>query len=283
MSVISQQGTTSLEPDASPLRPIEVALCRVVFNRPLAAAYWHLAVAAPDWVLTVKPGQFFQLLCPGQGQGSHLLRRPMSVYRIDRMHKCLEFLYKVVGKGTGGLAGMQAGDDLDLFGPLGRGFLLETGWRHVVLLGRGAGSATLAPVAEAAIERGMTATAVLSAARPEFAVSAEHLRAVGAEVVIVTDDDGSSEVERVEPLLRRIVAERGTGLIATCGSNRLTRLAQRLRRELGIAGQVALEQPMACGIGICWCCVRPFSVNGHIEFRRVCSEGPVFDLNEALP
>jgi dihydroorotate dehydrogenase electron transfer subunit len=59
-------------------------------------------------------------------------------------------------------------------------------------------------------------------------------------------------------------------------------LLKRLGREFNIPGQVAMEQQMACGIGMCFCCVRSFEVGGAIEQRRVCFEGPVFDLSEAL-
>jgi len=254
----------------------------VVFNQPIVGPYRHLSVAAPAVALGAMPGQFFQLLCPGQGQGSHVLRRPMSVYRIDRAHGRVEFLYKVVGTGTRRLAGLAPGDGLDLFGPLGRGFRLVPDWRHIILLGRGAGMATLAPLADAANISGIAVTAVLSVARPELAVSIDRLRGAGAEVTLVNDADGSAAPDRVERLLCQIVAERGSNFIATCGSNRLLQLVQRLGRELGIAGQVALEQPMACGVGMCFCCVRPFVLGGQTEYRRVCHEGPVFDVQQAL-
>ena len=61
------------------------------------------------------------------------------------------------------------------------------------------------------------------------------------------------------------------------------RVQQRLAQEFGLPGQVAMEQQMACGIGLCYCCVRDFNVNGEIVNRRVCWDGPVFDLMEALP
>lgn len=266
----------------TPARPYRELSCEVNSNRALAGSYWHLSVSMPSPAPMVLPGQFFQLLCPGQGCGNHLLRRPMSVYRIDASHGRVEFLYKVVGVGTRALTSLATGDSLNVFGPLGRGFWLEPDWHHVILLGRGAGLATLAPLAEAAIARGMTVTAVLSTARPELAVSVEHLRAAGADVIVVNDADGSAAVEQVELLLRRLTAAHGSNLIATCGSERLLRLAQRLGHELGIAGQVALEQPMACGIGMCFCCVRPFSVDGQTITRRICHEGPVFDVREAL-
>lgn len=266
-------------PDAAELVS---AACKVVFHQAVNDRYRHLAVSAPRAALDAAPGQFFQLLCPGQGQDTHFLRRPMSVYRVDRVAQRLEFLYKVTGVGTRGLASLLPGERLEIFGPLGRGFRLEPTWRHVVLVGRGVGLATLAPLAEAARSRGMQVTAVLSAARAEYVMSVEHLRGVGAEVIVVTDEDGSAEPSRVEARLRRLIEQKGGDLIATCGSNRLLQLTRRLGRELGIAGQVALEQQMACGIGMCHCCVRLFQGAGGSEPRRVCHDGPVFDVQETL-
>ena len=66
------------------------------------------------------------------------------------------------------------------------------------------------------------------------------------------------------------------------GSARLIRVQQRLAREFGLPGQVAMEQQMACGIGLCHACVRDFDVGGEILSQRVCWDGPVFDLMEAL-
>lgn len=275
-------GEDRISGNTGEARPLREMTCEVISNRPLANSYWHLSLAMPAPAPSVLPGQFFQLLCPGHGSGNHVLRRPMSVFRILGGEGRVEFLYKVVGLGTRALTVLGAGDTLNAFGPLGQGFRLAPGWRHVILLGRGAGLATLAPLAEAAIDQGMAVTAVLSTARPELAVSAEHLQAAGAEVIVVNDADGSSEVDQVELLLRRLVDAHGSNLIATCGSERLLRLTQRLAGEFGIAGQVALEQAMACGIGMCFCCVRPFSVAGETVMRRICLEGPVFDVQEAM-
>ena len=68
----------------------------------------------------------------------------------------------------------------------------------------------------------------------------------------------------------------------SCGSNRLMLAAQRVARRLDLFGEVALEQQMACGLGMCFCCVRPFRDGDGVVHRRVCSEGPVFPLMEAL-
>ena len=89
-------------------------------------------------------------------------------------------------------------------------------------------------------------------------------------------------MENVEGILRGLIADGRADAFFTCGSNRLMQLMKRLGREHGIPGQMAMEQIMACGLGPCYICVRTFEVDGKLEMRRVCIEGPVFDLQECL-
>ncbi|MGH7001525.1 MAG: hypothetical protein ACREEA_08475, partial [Stellaceae bacterium] len=175
------------------------------------------------------------------------------------------------------------GDRLHMVGPLGRGFTLEPTWRHIAVVGRGVGLATLAPLALMAERSGLGVTAILSARRPDLVMSVELFRAHGANVIVVTDSDHSSDVGNVERLLRDLSAQHRADALFTCGSNRLLLLLQRLGKELDIPGQAALEQQMACALGMCFCCVRDFhAAAGGVEHRRVCWEGPVFDLQEPL-
>ena len=132
--------------------PAEESLCPVVSHDWVNAEYKHLVVDASPKALTVKPGQFFNLLCPSPDEGELWLRRPQSVYRIDQAKRRIEFLYKCVGRGTNGLATLKRGDDLNMVGPLGVGFSVDPGWKHVVVLGRGVGLATLAPISQLAGE-----------------------------------------------------------------------------------------------------------------------------------
>jgi dihydroorotate dehydrogenase electron transfer subunit len=266
--------------------PVTENLCTVVSNAPVKARYRLMVLAAPETALAAKPGQFFHLLCP-ESDGAHpFLRRPMSVYRLDRAARRIEFLYKAEGVGTRAMAALRPGDGFDIMGPLGIGFTLDPAWRHIVVLGRGVGLATLAPLAEAAAARGIGITAILSAAKPEDLMSQDLFEAAGADVLTVTDTHGTSKVDNVERILRDRIAAGRADAFFTCGSNRLMLLMKRLGAEHGIPGQVALEQQMACGLGMCFCCVRSFEVagdvTGEVVQRRVCCEGPVFDLQEAL-
>lgn len=256
----------------------------IIANTPVNAEYRHLVVAADGAALAARAGQFFHLMCPHVGRDRPLLRRPMSVYRVARREQRVEFLYKVTGAGTRGLASLAPGDDLDMVGPLGRGFMLPQPCGHVLVLARGVGLATLAPLAGLAAAHGAAVTAVLSARAPHLVMSRDAFEAQGARTIAVTDADGSSAPARIAPLLDRLHAERPFSYVATCGSNRLLLLLQDLARAWRVPGEIALEQHMGCGLGMCFCCVRELTPRpGATRYRRVCVEGPVFDLMEALP
>ncbi len=276
-------ATPSASGQASWKPSIVAEVARVVANTAVNAEYRHLVVDCSEVAASAQPGQFFQLLCPHPAGEQPFLRRPMSLYGADPVKRQVEFLYKVTGAGTRGLDLIQVGGTLDIMGPLGKGFTLDPKWRHIVAVGRGAGLATLAPLAKAARANGTKVTAIFSARRPELLVSVDLFKNHGADVVPVTDSEQTSGPGNVERILRGLIAAGKCDAFFTCGSSRLMRVQQRLAIEFGRPGQVAMEQQMACGIGLCYCCVRDFNVGGEIANRRVCWDGPVFDLLEALP
>jgi len=263
--------------------PVAEMVCPVLENQWVNGEYKHLVVEAPASALAAKPGQFFHLLCREVGDAAPYLRRPMSVYRIDPTQKRIEFLYKVTGEGTKALSELEPGEELNMLGPLGQGFDLSAKPKHILMLARGVGLATLAPLAKAAQGQGIMVDAILSARSSEALMSIDYLRQSGTNVTTVTDENGDSDVGKVEELVRVIAVEKGTELFATCGSNRLLQMLRKIGGELGIPGQVALEQQMGCGLGMCYCCVLPFkNTADEIEYRRVCIDGPVFKIEEAV-
>jgi dihydroorotate dehydrogenase electron transfer subunit len=262
---------------------VSAGVAEVLSNAPVNAEYRHLVVRHGAPFTNATPGQFFQLLCPPTGDEQPFLRRPMSLYGVDPAKGEIEFLYKVTGIGTRGLARLAPGQGLDLMGPLGVGFTLDAQWRSIVVVGRGAGLATLAPLAKTAKLMGIDVTAILSARRPELLVSVERFEQQGSKVFAVTDVEGTSGPAHVERIVRGLIAENRCDAFFTCGSSRLLRVLQKLAREFKRPGQVAMEQQMACGLGLCYCCVRDFNIGGELVHRRVCWDGPTFDLLEALP
>lgn len=252
----------------------------VLHSAAVGGRYHRLVLDAPGLAGRTVPGQFFQLLC-GEGGGLPFLRRPMSVWREEAGQ--LGFLFNVTGRGTAALAAKRPGDTLSALGPLGAGFRLDPGWRRILIVARGVGLATLSPLAALAARRGLAVDAVLSARAPSDLMAAAFAGSSGAQVHAVFDTDGSSDPATVERVLRDRVARQRPDAVFTCGSARLLRLLQRVAAEAGIPGQVAIEQQMACGLGMCFCCVRPIrQANGSLADLRVCTDGPVFDLQAAV-
>jgi len=270
------------EPDPMPDRPTGEFICDVLSNDWVNDEYKLVVLAAPARALNAYAGQFFHLLCPSPDGAEVWMRRPMSIYRVDRDAGRLEFLYKCEGRGTRGMAILEPGDEFNITGPLGIGFSIDPTWKNIVVLGRGVGLATLAPLSAMAAEKKVGVTAILSARNPGVVMSVDLFEGYGAAVETVVDSDGSSAVENVETMLEALIADGRADAFFTCGSSRLLALMKRLGAKHGIPGQVAMEQIMVCGFGACYVCMRTFEVDGKRILRRVCREGPVFNMQEAV-
>lgn len=268
--------------DPYPKRLVGEFIGSVVTNDWVNGEYKLVVLRVHERALQSYAGQMFHLLCPSPDGAEVWMRRPMSIYRVDKGAGHLEFLYKVEGRGTRGMATLKPGDDFNIAGPLGVGFTLQPEWKNIVVLGRGVGLATLAPLSQLAAEHGVGVTAILSARNPGVVMSKELFDGLGANTISVVDSDGSSDVENVEKILEDLIARGKADAFFTCGSSRLLKLMQRLGKTHDIPGQVAVEQIMVCGFGACYVCVRTFEVNGERVLKRVCRDGPVFNMQEAV-
>lgn len=251
-------------------------------NTAVNAEYHLLTLEAPQSILHCQPGQFFHLLCPVTAAWQPYLRRPMSIYGYSREKGELRFLYKVTGEGTGALAELDIGDTLNVLGPLGVGFSIQSDWQNLLLLARGVGLATLAPLAQEANRLNRNLIAICSARSAELLMSIDHFCETGAEVITLTDATGTSAMDNLRRIITLKISEGVVDAMYTCGSNRMLKLAQEIGATYSIPGQIALEQRMACGLGMCQCCVRSFNRGGLITQKRVCLEGPVFDIQETM-
>jgi dihydroorotate dehydrogenase electron transfer subunit len=268
--------------DPYPQRLVGEFIGVVVANYSVNDEYKHVVLKVHAHALKAYAGQMFHLLCPSPDGAEVWMRRPMSVYRVDKQNSQIEFLYKTEGRGTRGMAMLKPGDEFNIAGPLGVGFKLEPSWKNIVVLGRGVGLATLAPLSQLAADHGVGVTAILSARNPSVVMSKELFEGLGARTITVVDSDNSSAVENVETLLNELIANGKADAFFTCGSNRLLKLMQHLGKKHNIPGQVAMEQIMVCGFGACYVCVRTFEVDGKRVLKRVCREGPVFNMREAV-
>lgn len=268
--------------DSYPQRLVGEFLGAVVSNDWVNKEYKLIVLAVHARALDAYAGQFFHLLCPSPDGAEVWMRRPMSIYRIDKKAGYIEFLYKAEGRGTRGMAMLHTGDEFNIAGPLGNGFKLQPGWENIVVLGRGVGLATLAPLSQLAADNGVGVTAILSARNPDVVMSRSLFESYGARTVTVLDTDKSSEVGNVEKILEGLIGDKKADAFFTCGSSRLLALMQRLGKKHNVPGQVAMEQIMVCGFGACYVCMRTFEIDGVKTLKRVCRDGPVFNMQEAV-
>jgi dihydroorotate dehydrogenase electron transfer subunit len=243
--------------------------CTVIGVEPVASEYRRLRFEAWPELASCRPGQFVML----RPLTARLIRRPFTVFDADADRGRAEVVFRVTGEGTARLAGLRPGDRLSVLGPLGNGFHLEPGRRRAMLVGRGVGMASLHRLARHCLALGLPTQVLISARRPDLWLAADELREDGAEVLGVDDLSGTSRLGAVERLLEPAFARPGSQCFA-CGSSRLIRLVARLGARWQVPVQVALEAPMACGIGTCHACpLRPgLETEGHL----VCVDGPVF-------
>ena len=258
--------------------------CEVVEHSWVNTRYKYLRLSAQeDLAAATKPGQFYQLKCPSTQDLQPFLLRPMSVYGVGPEAGTIEFLYNVTGVGTRALSSLAPSDHMDIVGPLGNTFLLDPGFKRIMVVVRGVGLATLAPLVQHAATAGIAISAIMSARAPQDLMQSEFLRGVEAGVHCVYDSDGSSSVEAVEALLHRLFDTQAPDVVYTCGSHRILMLLQRvLANYPHVRGEVAMEQRMACGMGVCLSCVRLFDCDGNKQFLRVCREGPVFSIRDVV-
>jgi len=244
--------------------------------------YKHMIIETEVKASVVQPGQFFNLTCPPSGDDQPFFPRPMSTYKANCEGQ-VEFLYKVVGKGTRGLSTLEEGSHLDFLGPLGKGFNVKETYKHIVVIGRGVGLATLAPLAEYAASLNVKVTAILSAKDKQHVMSRYRFEEAGAEVIEAIDTDGSSSMESVNDLIRTIHANEAIDCFYTCGSKRIISLLKEIALEFDIDGEVAVEEQMSCGLGMCCGCVKPTQkINEPPKAKKVCKDGPVFELMETI-
>lgn len=253
---------------------------RVKSNIQVSERYWHMVIDSSQLKKTVKPGQFFHIRC--KDGYNPFLRRPLSVFSINKEEKTLEFLYLVKGEGTKSLTQIKAGEQVDIFGPLGNGFTLNEHHQTILLVARGVGIATLAALAQEAYVKQIRCIAILSARTYNDLLATSMLEELGVEIYKVTDEDGTSDVENVKQLVDQIIRDNEISGAYTCGSKRLSVLLQNRLANTTIEAEIALEEHMGCAMGVCFACVCDVKEGEQVVSQRVCVEGPVFPLEKVV-
>jgi dihydroorotate dehydrogenase electron transfer subunit len=257
--------------------PVQVA--GEVLSVKKMGAYLSMTVAAPGIAEQVRPGHFVAVAVGGT-ESSMLLRRAFSVFSAsDRgmYGGTVEFVFAVHGKGTEWLARQRQGDPLDVVGPLGRPFKLPKEPVTATLVGGGYGTAPLFSLAETLRGKGCRVDFVVGAATSERLFGALEAKRISSSVAFTTDDGSVGERGRVSDVLPGVLDKTRSDLVYACGPMPMLKAVAEIAMAHGIPSQVAVEEAMACGIGVCMTCVLPArGDDGVTRMVRSCVEGPVF-------
>jgi len=241
--------------------------------------YHHLTFVAPGVAEHARPGQFVALAVGGP-TSANLLRRCFSIHRVSPSGTyggTVDVVVSAHGAGTQWLAGLRAHDEVDIVGPLGRPFPLPKEPVPTILVGGGYGSAPLFWLAESLRERGCRVEMVLGAATESRLFGVLEARRCADGVTITTDDGSLGQRGWVSDVLPDIIRRTGAGVVYGCGPMGMLRSITEVAAAEGAVAQVAVEESMACGVGVCMTCVMPVQGNdGVTRMVRSCVEGPVF-------
>ena len=243
----------------------------VTENRRLTDSFHVIKLTPATPLPEILPGQFVQALV-ADSPGT-FLRRPLSVHDVDVSENTLSLLIQIAGKGTERLSRLQPGEKLNLIFPLGNSFTLPQKGESVLLTGGGCGMAPLFYLGRKVIESGAYPHFALGFRSRSRIIGHEEFRQLGK--VHLATEDGS---EGYRGFVTGIPAfrEENWDRVYSCGPEAMMKAvtAECLRRD--IFCEVSLENLMACGIGVCLCCVVP-TTSGNL---CTCTDGPVFNVHD---
>lgn len=243
----------------------------VVSQTCIAKDIYSLWIQTKDIAHKAVPGQFISMYTR---DGSKLLPRPISICEIDKEQNRLRLVYRVTGENTGTeqFSKMDAGDSIEVLGPLGNGFPLEAGTgKKAFLIGGGIG---VPPILELA-KRLDADKQIIMGYRDEQFLKEEFEQ--NGTVYIATEDGSVGTKGNVIDAMEENALT--ADIIYACGPTPMLRAIKRYAEERGIECYISLEERMACGIGACLACVcqsKEKDAHSNVNNKRVCKDGPVF-------
>ena len=244
---------------------------KIVENKRITDDLFILELSANDRLPDFKPGQFVQVRVddsPGT-----FLRRPISIHDVDYKLNTFKLLIQTAGPGTYALAKLIPGDILNLIYPLGNSFTDPLNGERVLLIAGGVGVAPLLFLGKHLLSIGCKPDWLLGFRNKYRIVDLDEYKRIGN--VCLSTEDGS-EGEKGYVTSHSVLSERHYDRIYCCGPDPMMKAVGAYCRNNNINCEVSLENLMACGIGICLCCIVS-TVNGNI---CTCTEGPVFNITE---
>lgn len=242
-------------------------------NIRLNSANFLIRLRSDNPIPSVYPGQFVNIDIKNTSET--FLRRPFSVFEVNYKENTLSVIVKILGKGSKKLTEVKPGEKLSLIYPLGKGFTLPLQGEKILAIGGGSG---VAPILFLAKETGLSPKnidIVLGAGNAEDHILLDEYNQYAH--LYRTTDDGSLGVRGF--VIHHPVFQENLHLydrVYACGPNAMMQAVAKEAKAAGVFCEVSLENLMACGFGVCLCCIEP-TKHGN---KCICTDGPVFNINE---
>jgi len=266
----------------------DIYMGEVSKNEEIQFDYFLMKVTLPLSFADPLPGQFVMIRIAGLHDP--FLSRPISIYSYTRgkSNCAIELFYRVVGKGTQILAGLIKGSQVEISGPLGESYTINPAKKNIVFIAGGIGVAPLTLLAQhlckTVCHDAATMTFYLGAQTADAVVGLDHLRKYCYKIFVCTDDGSLGEKSLVTTRFQKDIKKYTPAdtAIYACGPKPMIQsLSKMLDGEYFC--QVSLEERMACGVGACvGCAVAVRDEQGQKAYKRVCADGPVFDLQKVI-
>jgi dihydroorotate dehydrogenase electron transfer subunit len=251
-------------------------IAKIVGKEKLAEGIYKFSMKSKEITESAKPGNFLEIKVSEKDNTEPFLRRPISIFNIDRENDVIEFVFQVKGKGTKLLMERKVGDDLDIIGPLGYGTFAVGDYKKVAIIGGGIGTYPLYELAKE-LKDNSEVDMYLGFRNKELVTLEDEFRDVSSKFILTTDDGSYGEKGYAIDFLKTDCKEEKPDIIFACGPLPMLKAVQQFANENNIQCQMSLEERMGCGIQACVGCAVKVVKNGKEGYEYVCKQGPVFD------
>ena len=253
---------------------------KLLENEELKPGIFKFSVQADEIVNTARPGNFIEIRVNDDIEP--FLRRPISIYNMDKEKGILEFIFQVKGKGTTILAKRNKGELIDIVGPLGFGPFKYSNFENLGIIGGGIGVFPLYELAKSAKNENKNVNTYLGFRNKDLVVLENEFKQVSNQLTITTDDGSYSQKGFAIDFLKKDIEAGKIDSIYACGPLPMLRAVRELALEKNIPCQISLEERMACGLGVCLgCAVKTAKSSKEApEYWHVCKAGPVFQAKD---
>ena len=248
----------------------------ILSNEAVAEAHYLLRCECAEIAQHARPGQFVHVMI-SQDTGM-LLRRPFTIYTVEGRE--ITMLYQIIGEGTKRLSEMPKDAPLQVLGPLGNTFDFTVKPEPAILVGGGAGIASLMLLAVALCRNGIRTLGLVGAQHRARLLSVTDLESIGISVHIATDDGSIGYHGYVTDILTDLLEDTAwqRPTVYACGPHGMLSAVAKITTDFEVPTQIAMENRMGCAMGVCLGCVCPVRTGAsRVEYQRVCTEGPVFN------